>query len=116
MEEKLLETILEKSVNIEVYLNSIDFEEIEKIRPLVDERGELLRRFFSEKRNYTEHEIALLRKIREVDILVQRMLEDKSAEYFKEFSGIKRGKHAMKNGYLKIVEEIRPQRNFSSEG
>ena len=90
MEEKLLETILEKSVNIEVYLNSIDFEEIEKIRPLIDERGELLRQFFSVKRNYTEREIALLRKIKEVDIVVQQMLEEKSSQYFKEFSGLKR--------------------------
>jgi len=116
MEKNLLEAILEKTVNIGVYLNTLEFEEIEKIQPLIDERGELLRQFFSVNRSYSEREVALLRKIWEADIVVQRMLEEKNAEFIKEFSGIKRGKQAMKNGYLKIVEEIRPQRNFSSEG
>jgi hypothetical protein len=116
MDEKLLLTVLEKSISIQHYLNNIEFDEIDKVRPLIEERGCLLKDFFSSARVYNEKEIHLLRKIRDIDIEVSKMLENKKKEFMKGLTDIEKGKVAMKTGYLKLVEEIRPQRNFSSEG
>lgn len=92
------------------------FDDLDRIDPLIEQREVLIKTFLAERTERTQSQKRMLLEISEADQEILQLFEKMKKNITKEFSNLEKGREALKKGYFHPVEEIRPKRNFSSEG